>query len=45
MQNVAEIVVYLNGVALNIDSEDTWTVNPKYSAFGNTAQIVQLVDF
>ena len=35
MKNVAEIVVYLNGVALNIDSEDTWTVNPKYSAFGN----------
>jgi len=34
-QNISNIKVYLNGVALSVDSEDKWTVNPQYSAFGN----------
>ena len=35
MRSEAEIGVYINGVLLNVDSEDTWTVNPQYAAFGN----------
>tara|TARA_B110000902_G_scaffold248112_1_gene304905 strand:- start:976 stop:1788 length:813 start_codon:yes stop_codon:yes gene_type:complete len=31
----AVIGVYINGVLLNVDNEDTWTVNPQYAAFGN----------
>jgi hypothetical protein len=31
----ANIKVHLNGVVLNIDSEDVWTINPQYAAFGN----------
>jgi hypothetical protein len=34
-QNISNIKVYLNGVALSVDNEDKWTVNPQYSAFGN----------
>tara|TARA_R110000796_G_scaffold56000_4_gene130068 strand:+ start:339 stop:1151 length:813 start_codon:yes stop_codon:yes gene_type:complete len=35
MRSEAEIDVYINGVKLTVDDEDTWTVNPQYSAFGN----------
>lgn len=34
-QNISSIKVYLNGVEAPIDSEDKWTVNPVYAAFGN----------